>query len=100
MNAMLEPRMVAAKIHGPFTAAGWEQGLLRIAASSQGGLAIVAIHPFSAGSLSHANPPLTILVPSSLLETRLLPTPFAIASTVTVSPRLDHTHQIVVPLVG
>jgi hypothetical protein len=52
MNAMLEPRMVAAKIHGPFTAVGWEHRLLRIAASSQGGLAIVAICPFSAGSLS------------------------------------------------
>jgi hypothetical protein len=52
MNAMLEPRMVAAKIHGPFTAAGWKQRLLRIAASSQGGLAIVAIRPFSAESLN------------------------------------------------
>src|SRR6202140_1828238 len=52
MNAMLEPRMVAAKIHGPFTAAGWEHRLLRITASSQGGLAIVAIRPFSAESLS------------------------------------------------
>jgi hypothetical protein len=52
MNAMLEPRIVAAKIHGPLTAAGWEHRLLRIAASSQGGLAIVAIRPFSAGSLS------------------------------------------------
>jgi hypothetical protein len=52
MNAMLEPRIVAAKIHGPFTAVGWEHRLLRIAASSQGGLAIVAIRPFSAESLS------------------------------------------------
>jgi hypothetical protein len=52
MNAMLEPRMVAARIHGPFTAAGWEHRLLRIAASSQGGLAIVAIRLFSARSLS------------------------------------------------
>src|ERR1700733_16301708 len=30
MNAMLEPRMVAAKIHGPFTAGGWEHRFLRI----------------------------------------------------------------------
>src|SRR5580700_3233004 len=52
MNTMLEPRMVAAKIHGPFTAAGWEHRFLRIAASSQGGFAIVAIRPFSSGSLS------------------------------------------------
>src|ERR1700732_4167539 len=51
MNAMLEPRIVAAKIHGPFIAAGWEHRILRIAASSQGGLAIVAIRPFSTGSL-------------------------------------------------
>jgi hypothetical protein len=56
MNAMLEPRIVAAKIHGPFTAAGWEHRLLRIAASSQGGLAIVAIGPLSAGSLSVGSP--------------------------------------------
>jgi hypothetical protein len=52
MNTMLEPTMVAAKIHGPFTAAGWEHRLLRIAASSQGGLAMVAIRLLSAGSLS------------------------------------------------
>src|SRR5579863_2524606 len=52
MNAMLELRMVAAKIHGPSTAAGWEHRLLRIAASSQGGLAIVAIPLFSVESLS------------------------------------------------
>src|SRR5580698_258728 len=51
MNAMLEPRVVAAKIHGSFTAAGCEHRLLRIAPSSQGGLAIVPIRPFSAGSL-------------------------------------------------
>src|ERR1700733_3633251 len=56
MNAMLEPRMVAAKIHGPFTAAGCEHRLLRIAASLQGGLAIVVIRPFSAGSLSVGSP--------------------------------------------
>src|SRR5579863_7277161 len=51
MNAMLEPRMVAAKIHGPFTAAELEHRLLRIAASSQGGLAMVAIRILSSGSL-------------------------------------------------
>ena len=48
MNAMLEPRMVAAKIHGPFTRVGCAHRLLRIAASSQGGLAMVAMHLLSA----------------------------------------------------
>ena len=43
--------MVAAKIHGPLRAAGLEHRLLRIAASSQGGLAMVAIHILSSGSL-------------------------------------------------
>src|SRR5258708_33698534 len=43
MNAMLEPRMVAARIQGPFVVAGCSHGRARIAASSQGGLAMVAI---------------------------------------------------------
>jgi hypothetical protein len=52
MNAMLEPRMVTAEIHGPFATPGWEHGLVRIAASSQGGLAMVAMRLLSAGSPS------------------------------------------------
>lgn len=51
MNAMLEPRMVAAKIQGPLTAAGREHGLLQIVTSSLGGLAILAI-PSSPEALS------------------------------------------------
>src|SRR4051812_23324164 len=47
MNAMLDPRMVAARIHAPFTPVGWEHRLLRMTASSQGGLAIIAIRPLS-----------------------------------------------------
>src|SRR5882757_609467 len=46
MNAMLEPRMVAARIHGPSAVTGRWHEPARIAASSQGGLA-KAISPFS-----------------------------------------------------
>jgi hypothetical protein len=45
MNAMLEPRMVAAKIHGPLVMAAYKHRPERIAASSQGGLAMLAIRP-------------------------------------------------------
>src|SRR6266581_5332489 len=52
MNAMLEPRMVAARIQGPFVVAWRSHGLARIAASSQGGLAMLAMIycPLGAGS--------------------------------------------------
>jgi hypothetical protein len=43
MNAMLEPRMVVTRTHPPFAAGGSLHGLVRIRASSQGGLAILAI---------------------------------------------------------
>ena len=43
MNAMLEPRMVAARIQGPFVVAGRSHEPARIAASSQGGLPMLAI---------------------------------------------------------
>src|ERR1700687_5864136 len=43
MNAMLEPRMVAARIQEPFVVAGRSHEPARIAASSQGGLAMLAI---------------------------------------------------------
>jgi hypothetical protein len=43
MNARLEPRMVAAKIQRPFAVAKPPREPARIAPSSQGGRAIVAI---------------------------------------------------------
>src|SRR6516225_258111 len=43
MKAMLEPRMVAAMIQAPFRGEGSTHGFARIRASSQGGLAILAI---------------------------------------------------------
>src|SRR5471030_2909741 len=43
MNAMLEPRMVAARIQGPFTVSGRSQEPARIAPSSHGGLAMSGI---------------------------------------------------------
>src|SRR5258708_23365954 len=44
MNAMLEPRMVVARIQPPFAAGVSSCGPARIRASSQGGLAILAIN--------------------------------------------------------
>src|SRR5258706_15061788 len=44
MNAMLEPRMVVARIQPPFAAEVSSCGPARIRASSQGGLAILAIN--------------------------------------------------------
>jgi hypothetical protein len=43
MKAMLEPRMVAARIQRPFVKAGPSHEPARIAASSHGGLAMLAI---------------------------------------------------------
>src|SRR5689334_17322591 len=43
INAMLEPRIVAARIQGPFVVTGGLHEPARIAASSQGGLAMLAI---------------------------------------------------------
>lgn len=43
MKAMLEPRMVAAMTQAPFRGDGSAHGFARIKASSQGGLAILAI---------------------------------------------------------
>src|ERR1700682_1362939 len=43
IKAMLEPRMVAARIQGPFVISGRPHEMARIAASSQGGLAMLAI---------------------------------------------------------
>src|SRR5258707_1202485 len=43
IKAMLEPRMVAASIQGPFVVAGRPHEPARITASSQGGLAMLAI---------------------------------------------------------
>jgi hypothetical protein len=43
MNAMLEPRIVAAKIHPLFPAVGAAEHPARIAPSSQGGLTITVI---------------------------------------------------------
>src|SRR5437879_2506580 len=40
---MLEPRMVAARIQGPFVVTGRAHGVARIAASSPGGLAMLDI---------------------------------------------------------
>ena len=58
MNAMLEARMVAARIQAPLVGAGSWHGLARIAASSQGGLAILAIFHFAPArpaGLSHGD---------------------------------------------
>src|SRR5260221_10146572 len=43
IKAMLEPSMVAARIQGPLVIPGRSHAPARIAASSQGGLAMVAI---------------------------------------------------------
>jgi len=43
MNTMLAPRIVAARIHGPFVATGLWHEPARIVALSQGSLAIVPI---------------------------------------------------------
>src|SRR5437773_12354557 len=43
MNAMLEPMIVAARIQGPFVVAARSHEPARIATSSQGGLAMLAI---------------------------------------------------------
>src|SRR5262249_39015070 len=43
MKAMLEPRMVAATTQPPFVGDGSTHGFARITASSQGGLAILAM---------------------------------------------------------
>ena len=47
---MLEPRMVAARIQGPFVVAGRAHGVARIAAASQGGLAMLDIIYFPTGA--------------------------------------------------
>jgi hypothetical protein len=46
MNAKLEPRIVAAKIHLPFSAVGTTEYPARTAPSSAGGLHIIAV-PFA-----------------------------------------------------
>src|SRR5690348_839062 len=49
MNDILDPRMVAARIHVPLAVTRRSHEPARIAASSQGGLTIWAMVPFSAG---------------------------------------------------
>src|SRR5438128_2699544 len=60
MNTMLEPRMVAARIHGPSAVTGRWHEPARIAASSQGGLAMPAIlhspSEYSGSKRIHRNP--------------------------------------------
>jgi hypothetical protein len=49
MNAILEPRIVVAKIQGPFTVGWRSHSPARMVASSQGGLARLAIVHFAPG---------------------------------------------------
>src|SRR5579859_3189120 len=58
MKAMLEPRMVAARIQGAAVVAGWSQGVESMVASSQGGLAMVAmIHSLMGADLTRLRCP-------------------------------------------